>query len=304
MAKTKTINKNITVRVDLSVPSIDDSISMAKDFIDALVIPALAETGLLIKDYITGWRLKNQVKIINRSKEICEQHGINPKTISLKLLAPLLDNAGLEEEDYLQEKWAYLLANMVDSKQNVDNHVFPYLLSQISKGEYNFIQNEFDKRNQSINSINEELGENLKQQNSKITELKKNKLLIKKSVETLKTQDNVDDHTLWLKQQEIRNIETSIWQCENNSAKVALRNKLIAINYISVGRMQEYEIANLVRLGILKLTQKPYTKEKQIELPERGDSMWLDLEIELDIEDYSFTELGEKFILACSDANL
>lgn len=60
--------------------------------------------------------------------------------ISPKLLTPLLEYASLEDNEKLQDKWATLLANMVDSDQNVENHVFPYLLSQVSIQEFELLE--------------------------------------------------------------------------------------------------------------------------------------------------------------------
>jgi len=70
--------------------------------------------------------------------QACKGHNISPKQISLKLLSPLLEYSSLEEDDELLAKWSFLLGNLVDSDQkNTDNHVFPYILSQISKDEFN-----------------------------------------------------------------------------------------------------------------------------------------------------------------------
>ena len=38
-------------------------------------------------------------------------------------------------------EWAILLGNMVDSEQNIENHVFPYILSQISSNEFEAVLN-------------------------------------------------------------------------------------------------------------------------------------------------------------------
>jgi len=49
---------------------------------------------------------------------------------------PLLENASLENSEELQDKWANMIANMADSENNLQNQIFPYLLSQISIQEY------------------------------------------------------------------------------------------------------------------------------------------------------------------------
>jgi len=62
------------------------------------------------------------------------------KEIPVKILVPLLEHSSLEEDDELQDKWAKMLANMVDSELNLQNHIFPYLLSQISLAEFNALR--------------------------------------------------------------------------------------------------------------------------------------------------------------------
>src|SRR6185437_12520206 len=52
---------------------------------------------------------------------------------------PLLEYASLEEDPVLEAHWSTLLANLVDSEKNIDNHVFPYIMSQISSNEYKLI---------------------------------------------------------------------------------------------------------------------------------------------------------------------
>jgi hypothetical protein len=47
-----------------------------------------------------------------------------------------MDAASLEDEPDMQSKWAALLSNMVDSEKNIQNHVFPYILGQLSLPEF------------------------------------------------------------------------------------------------------------------------------------------------------------------------
>src|SRR5690606_28202999 len=114
-------------------------------------------TGLLLKDKVTFWKFKNQIRILNKAKDYCEKNNISPKTISLKILCPLLDNAALEEEEELQNKWAILLSNLVDSDQNIENHVFPYILGQISTNEFLFLEKMFNDKNERVIRLSQEL---------------------------------------------------------------------------------------------------------------------------------------------------
>ncbi|MBV2227202.1 MAG: hypothetical protein KUL85_10120 [Sphingobacterium mizutaii] len=74
---------------------------MAKGFLNRLIMPAVKEAGLLIKDHLTMWRFNNHVSMVNKAKAYCENHNIAPKTTSLKLLCLLIDFSGLQEDECL-----------------------------------------------------------------------------------------------------------------------------------------------------------------------------------------------------------
>ena len=140
----------MTNKIDISSTALEKSIDTAKEFLGKLMSPAVEEVGLLLRDSVALWRFKNQVRILNKAKACCERNNISPKAISLKLLCPLLEGAALEEDETLQDKWAILLSNMVDSEQNIQNHVFPYILSQMSSNEFLFVERVFrDKKGKS-----------------------------------------------------------------------------------------------------------------------------------------------------------
>jgi hypothetical protein len=122
--------------LNIKSSTVEKGLDLAKDFLGKLITPSIEELGLVLSDNIKYFRFKNQVKILLKAKNITEKNNINIKQIPIKLLVPLLENASLEEDDKLQDKWAVLLANMVDSEQNTQNHIFPYILSQISLEEY------------------------------------------------------------------------------------------------------------------------------------------------------------------------
>jgi len=103
-------------KLDITSTAVEKGIDLAKDFLGKLILPSIEETGLLLQDKVTLWRFNNQVKMLNKAQAICEKNNIKPKTISLKLLCPLLDYTGLEENEILQDKWANLLTNMIDSE--------------------------------------------------------------------------------------------------------------------------------------------------------------------------------------------
>lgn len=146
-------------KIDISSTALEKGIDIAKGFVEKLIYPSAEEIGLLLKDGIARWRFNNQVKTLVKAHSICEKHGVNPQMISPKLLCPLLEYAGLEDNEKLQDKWAILLANMVDSNQNIENHVFPYLLSQVSIQEFELLENTLKSKLDRVRNLNEELKE-------------------------------------------------------------------------------------------------------------------------------------------------
>lgn len=119
-----------------TTPPTKESEDSAMSFLGKLVKPPLTELGQILADRVRLFRYKNQVKILEKAKAYAEKKGIDVKEIPVKILVPYLENSSLEDDDYLQDKWAILLANMADSTSNLQNQVFPYILGQISKSEF------------------------------------------------------------------------------------------------------------------------------------------------------------------------
>ncbi len=127
-------------QLNIKSTTIEKALDLAKEFLGKLISPTVEEVGLFLSDNIKYYRFKNQVKILLKAKTYIEENNIKIKEIPIKILVPLLENASLEEDEELQDKWAKLLANMADSESNIQNQVFPYILSQISIDEFNALK--------------------------------------------------------------------------------------------------------------------------------------------------------------------
>lgn len=287
-------------RIDITSTAVEKGLDIAKNFLDKLVIPAVEETGLLLKDHVTMWRFKNQVKMLNKAEEYCRRNNIDPKKISLKQICPLLDYAALEEEDLLQDKWALLLSNMVDSTQNIENHVFPYILSQISTNEFLILETAVEMNNDRRTKLNSEL-EELKIKNEPIQKQLKEKLnLIEKQIK--EKQERKENY--WEFQQEKWKIEEE--QRTLNKKEEEIIRSLREPDAVTYGNLEEYEEANLQRLGLIKVIERNYAYVESHRIRNEPDSEYLHLEdaivrIEPDYEEVLLTELGKLFIAACSE---
>jgi len=290
-------------KIDISSTAIEKGIDLAKKFVDKLVSPPIEELGLLIKDQISFWRFNNQIKILNKAKLLCEKNNINTKSIKPKLLCSYLENASLEDDNQLQDKWAILLMNMVDSQQNIQNHVFPYILSQLSKDEFNLLESVIIEKHRRVSAIEQELFEFTKG----MVIIEKN---LKSKLENLNNQLNslsingkisYSPETMHIRSS-IRSIEREIRSL--NFKHMLLKRKINAPEIIPDKILKEFEIANIIRLGLAKVCYEASAGTHSIDIPARDPDEYASVDFDIDIETNSstiLTELGELFIEACRE---
>ncbi|MCZ8354781.1 MAG: Abi-alpha family protein [Cyclobacteriaceae bacterium] len=294
-------------KIDITSTALEKGIDTAKEFLDKLIMPAIEETGLLLKDKVTMWKFKNQVRMLNKAKIYCEKNNISPKIISLKLLCPLLDYSGFEEDEILQDKWAVLLSNLVDSEQNIENHVFPYILSQLSSKEFQILDKVYDEKLERVRKLKIELEEfkakrpELERQlNVKIAEL--NERIAQVELKTKALFNN----EVWEIQKEKRKHESELHTIKHNESTIMFKiGRPATIPYDS---LKEYELSNVIRLGLVKEEKEFYARSQTLEIPNDRDDdrRYINIDLEIDVEsdkDNILTELGELFINACKEKN-
>ncbi|MEW7281322.1 hypothetical protein ABW636_22255 [Aquimarina sp. 2201CG1-2-11] len=268
------------MKLDITSSAVEKGIDLAKDFLGKLISPAVEETGLLMKDKIASWRFENQIKILNKAKDYCLKHKISPKQVSFKLICPLLEYASLEEDEKLQDKWSILISNLVDSEQNIENHVFPYILSQMSLSEYEALEKSVLNKKSRVEKLNQEM-ETYKKEFPE-----KEKSIIAK-IEEHKDEIYTEFH---LELSDLKNIERE------------LLNLISEQETLDDTNLKDFEISNLVRLGLIKNVIEHSVRAEPIHLPNNIEwESQLDVEVGINPEYdyYNLTELGELFICAC-----
>lgn len=294
-------DKGKDVKIDLSSTVLEKSVDVAKGFVDKLVSPSIEELGLLVRDQISLWRFGNQVKILNKAKALCEKHGVKVKSISPKLLCPYLENASLEDDDELQDKWAALLSNMVDSRQNVQSHVFPYILSQLSKDEFILLEAVVRERDAQVERRREELQTFLLSKAAKEAQLTDELATVKAKLEVHRQDkgsgyhpDRVDMNM------ELHKIQAALGML--GSTERSLKWRISAVQPAISGNVNDFEVANIIRLGLAREVYEASARPQKIQIPfsEYGSTETVDLEIEVETETtILLTELGELFLASC-----
>lgn len=299
-------------KIDITSTALEKGLDIAKGFVEKLIYPSAEEMGLLLKDGIAKWRFSNQVKTLIKAQSICVKHGVNPQMISPKLLTPLLEYASLEDNEKLQDKWATLLANMVDSDQNVENHVFPYLLSQVSIQEFELLEKTLNIKIERVKSLNVELGEYLKEKDQTLTDLTRHIEVKQQEIETRKS-NNINNpgsyKGYWELENELRELNSKKYSFERKQAR--LERAINEPELLTQIDLRDYEISNLIRLGVVKeiIRSYGYVDNQRVSVSrthdyESEDYVSLDdlsVTIETDVIEYELTELGELFIKACQE---
>lgn len=301
-------------KIDISIAALEKGIDIAKGFIEKLIYPSAEELGLLFKDGVAKWRFNNQIQTLIKTQALCEKHNINPKTISTKLLYPLLEYASLEENEKLQDKWATLLANMVDSNQNIENHVFPYLLSQLSVQEFDVLENTFKKKGNRIKKFTRELEDYLASYEQIQNDLASKILNCEAEIDKYRL-NNLNNPQNY---QDTYNIYNQIDELKSrkNQHKIKqsrIEKKINESELIPSEELKNFEVSNLIRLGIVKEVVHSYGYiDSEIITVNKGDGYskysedYIELadvtvNIERDVIENELTELGDLFMRACQE---
>jgi len=293
-------------KIDITSTALEKGIDIAKNFLDKLIMPAVEETGLLLKDQVTMWKFKSQVRMLNKAKAYCEKSNISTKHISLKLLCPLLDYSGIEEDELLHDKWAILLSNMVDSEQNIENHVFPYILSQLSRNEFLTLEKVYDEKQIRVAKYSKELEEYRQERPLKEKAIKEKIEKVDAEIAEIKAKSKSAFHDTWDLQKLKRDNESQLTSLKHKEWTIlhSMRKPEVVPDDI----LQEFELSNLIRLGVVKEIKEFYANSQTLEIPNDKDDerSYINVDLDIDVESNTeniITELGELFINACKEKN-
>lgn len=281
--------------IDIHSSSFNKFLDLAKEFIGPLVKPTIEEIGLLSKEKVASWRLKNQVNTLVKAKKICEEKGINPKSISVKVLTPLLDNIALEEEDYLQDKWAHLIANLLDTSKNIQNHVLPYILSQLSSNEFIFLEGQYSDQQRERNKLQKDV-------DAFRDEFKRSEESISRRILELDEFLKANDLSEEKRYDYIEERNSLSWEINNKRDELDLKShKLRNPIELTLSNIQGVELINLIRLGLVRVEQRTVST-----LSGSGFSRFFSptgansIEISSIDEYYFFSDLGIYLVELCT----
>lgn len=87
----------------------DAALRPFSDLIMKIAGPAADEIGLTLQDHVKVFRLKRQLRLLERVKDMVGEE--EPQRVPLRIVEEVVQAASVEESDDLQDCWAALLAN-------------------------------------------------------------------------------------------------------------------------------------------------------------------------------------------------
>jgi hypothetical protein len=94
--------------------------------------PSADDAGLWLREKFNGRRKR----VVDKAAADLETAHIEPREVPLRLLAPILENAALEDDATLSDKWAALLANAAAGEKGAEvSPRFAHILSLLTPEE-------------------------------------------------------------------------------------------------------------------------------------------------------------------------
>jgi len=122
---------------------IKEGMKITNGWLEKAFGPAIEQAGGMLGDWLEDKRnvlQYNRQVVAHKVKTIMIEENVTTKEISSKVLFPLLEGISLEDDETLQDMWANLIVNYIDSEQTLCITVYPGILKQLSSQEVNILQ--------------------------------------------------------------------------------------------------------------------------------------------------------------------
>ncbi|WP_138476188.1 Abi-alpha family protein [Dyadobacter bucti] len=118
-------------------------VKMANEWAKLIFADSAKQFGMLLGDMVHHKResmKRNWELTSGKIHTIIIEEKVVPKEISSKALVPMIEGIQLEEDDDLQNMWASMFVNYVDSSRNLNVVVYPNILRQLSTSEVRILK--------------------------------------------------------------------------------------------------------------------------------------------------------------------
>jgi hypothetical protein len=249
-----------------------DNLNIPKQILDkseallkTLFGPSFEELGGLISDQVKLRRFKNQVTIFSKAQGFLKDKNIDPKKVSLKVLAPLIEYSSYEEEESVQNKWAKLTAHVLT--ENLDQIFQQNCISILNK----------------LSSVEAKIIDDLHDE----LDLMRDQIY-KREVDKYERMLSYMQKPIKLKTHQ----DISLQALQFSVSSLSARKQFATTNI-------EDTVSNLVALGLLKWETKVEVDATKADVDPTDDS--IDVDVNVSNNDiFIFTPIGDRFVKVCN----
>ena len=108
--------------IELGITASKEALKILGEFGQQLFGPSAEQLGLIVGDHVRFYRMKNLLAIKEKVDHVFQEKGIDPSArryLKLAVGLPLLEKASYQDDGFLQEMWANLIANSLRSDDEV-----------------------------------------------------------------------------------------------------------------------------------------------------------------------------------------
>lgn len=111
-----------------------EDLGAVEKFLSSIIPGFVKEFSCVLQDAVKGWRARNMVRILIKTKEVVEKSGLTQQELSGKFFVQALEKASMEDDENLQDRWAALLSNASTGRARADIK-FVNILSELEADE-------------------------------------------------------------------------------------------------------------------------------------------------------------------------
>lgn len=157
----------------VGIEALKEGVEQNTRFLQSVFQPGAEEIGLIIKDKIRHWRLKNILSILNKAQGMLNWDGQDLQLVTnVRVGFSIFENGSVVDDEDLQNMWAGLFASSCTQDGKDDsNLVFVDILRQMSSFEAKILKYACEKSTKYITKSGLVIGDSLIVPLSKIIEI-------------------------------------------------------------------------------------------------------------------------------------
>lgn len=243
----------------------------------------------------------NQISI--RGNALSKNLELTKEKISALQLS-LLEIAETELDHGIQNDWSAPIKVVLESTPDCKPNMFFNILSQISREEYLFLEESFLEMITQVHQLRKEMEELCNINAPKIKDLKQELKLLKESLFKMMNSSNGISIKEIKTSDRILAIEYELNNLQYNREYSVLSATKARARVLPTDMLKDSELSNLTKLDIIKVIRFPLNLENVVIIANNNDLQTFDSNAASDKLQYGFSELGLKFIEACTGKTL